>query len=171
MKLSDAMKLFEESAHQVNLAINRCGAGELREIISAQIASIQHRQSALWICLVRRDELLKRDLFRDIVLQCDVGHSDVDIARLVVLSMSRPWVISNIESVIVSDLKEPPLLDDERYLRYGELLVLLDRELALRHVERCRATNTPELLDVASILDDLLLRASETDGAVEVNRF
>lgn len=71
-------------------------------------------------------------------------------------------MVSNIESAIVSDLREPPLLDDERYLRYGELLVLLDRELALRHVERCRATNTPELLDVASILDDLLLRASET---------
>ena len=83
-----------------------------------------------------------RALFSDLVNVASVGHSNIEPARLVILSLSREWVIANIEAAAEPLLREG---GEEEYRRLLELYTLLDGRLAARLAARARASDDPAI--------------------------
>jgi hypothetical protein len=83
-----------------------------------------------------------RALFSDLVNVASVGHSNIEPARFVILSLSREWVIANIEAAAEPLLREG---GEEEYRRLLELYNLLDGRLAARLAARARASDDPAI--------------------------
>ena len=111
------------------------------------------RYVVLVLLLLGRDNEVTKSVFDLLVDQASVGHSDIDICRLVIKSLPRKWVVDNIESVANKILSGAET--EEEYQRFAELYEELDEELLKRLVDQMRCSSDPNLLDIADDFADL----------------
>jgi hypothetical protein len=79
-------------------------------------------------------------------LSCRAQHvRNIELARRVLLSMPRPWLLARIDTIAESALD---LQDEWQFRRLLELLSLLDSELRRRWAERALKSANPEIEEV-----------------------
>jgi hypothetical protein len=87
----------------------------------------------------------RKELLADFLAVASYGGGHVVRAREIIRAFPSDWLLENIESAAA------PLLEHggaEEYRRLLELYVQVDRQLALRLVERASTHEDPELRDV-----------------------
>jgi len=75
----------------------------------------------------------RQHLFNDLLDLASVSHSDIELCREVILSLSKNWLLSNIENSAEELLDEGT---DEEYRRLLELYINIDEHLTERLVQR-----------------------------------
>lgn len=104
----------------------------------------------------------RMELFPEWVFLASWGHGAIQVARDLIRSLPRDWVLARIEGEA-----EPFLRDggDEEYRRFLELYELLDRDLALRLARRAAAHADPDVREAGEEFLDKLRAAPGGPGA------
>jgi hypothetical protein len=102
------------------------------EILRKALQNPSERETALQLYpYLTKEE--KRKLFEDLVELASVGHSDIELVRKCLLSLSRPWLKPRIEEVAEPILQRG---SDEEYRRLLELYRSIDKTLVERLARR-----------------------------------
>lgn len=89
-------------------------------------------------------------LFADLVNLASVSHSDIELARKVILSLPKTWLLANIENTADPLLKDGT---DEEYKRLLELYIQIDEELTQKLAKQ--ALKHPDI-DIQEVGEDFL---------------
>jgi hypothetical protein len=96
----------------------------------------------------------RKCLFPELVFLASWAHGAVQVARDMILSLPRDWVLANIEREA-----EPHLQDGtyDEYRRFLELYQLLDRDLTIKLARRAAAHADPDIREAGEeFLEELL---------------
>lgn len=111
------------------------------EIVRKTLHKPSERMTALHLYQYLTKEE-KRELFEDLVELASLGHSDIDLVRKCILSLSRPWLKTRIEKVAEPILQEGT---EEEYRRLLELYRSIDRKLVERLAKRAIEHPDPDI--------------------------
>ena len=99
----------------------------------------------------------RRQLFPEWVFLASWAHGAVQVARDMIVSLPRDWVLANIEGEAEPLLREGTY---DEYRRFLELYELLDRSLTLRLAHRAAAHADPDIREAG---EDFLKRLNPDD--------
>jgi len=114
-------------------------------VLRRALSSPQERGTALRVLLLM-DESAHMSLFASLLNACTVAHSDIALAREVLMSISRAWTRQRVDEALA------PLLADagaEEFRRLAELLEALEfHEPLAELVARAAAHSDPDVREV-----------------------
>jgi hypothetical protein len=121
------------------------------KVLRAALSDPIERGTALRI-LLQLPPSVSQTMADVLVDQASVGHSDIQLIRDVLARIDRAWLLSHIERLSETPLREG---DYEDYRRIAELYVHLQAQDALqRLLERCRCHASEDVREIADDFAD-----------------
>lgn len=124
-------------------------AKDLEACLRGALAKPSQRGVALRL-LLGLDVEVKKALFSDLVNLLSVAHSDITLAKQVVLQIPSEWVIEEIGDPVSTLLESG---GGEEYLRIGEFLAELDKSLLIEHLRRASSHNDSAVRDIVEFFE------------------
>lgn len=118
---------------------------DLAELLQRELSQ-SGRGTALRL-LPHADESVRRQLFPEVVRAASAAHSDLQLARTVLLSLDSRWLERNLPMEIERILEQGA--DFDEYRRLAELLNILRSPYLAVLVERAAASPDPHIREVA----------------------
>lgn len=121
-------------------------AQDLKSLLETALGNPQERGGALRLLLILGEKEI-REHVKSLIRIASVGHSDIALAREVILRLDKDWLLNIIESHVA------PVLEtggEEEFRRLAELFKLVDTKLLHKHLEQCAAHPSPEVREIAS---------------------
>jgi hypothetical protein len=144
-QLWNALFSADNNFHEARMALVK-GAHDLAGAIRNALNTPSQRGAALRLLQILPEEKIREQLPLLVDL-ASVGHSDVDLVRLVILKINKGWLIKNIDSHVEKILRNG---GEEEFRRIAELYTLLSRELLDKHLQRCAVHPNNDVKEIVS---------------------
>lgn len=120
---------------------------DFTEHLRPALGDVRERGTALRFLAVA-DERVKRRVFPELVEAASVGHADFGLARDVLFSLDREWLLAHLPAEIERILALPTS-DDEEYRRFAQILHDLQSPYLAALVARATTSENPHIREVA----------------------
>jgi hypothetical protein len=95
----------------------------------------------------------KEAFFDDLLPLASWGHGDIELVRRIILSLSRDYVLNNIEGMSTAILSGG---DDEQFRCLLKLFEMLDKDILKKFINKALNTENPEIQEVGKDFLDLI---------------
>ena len=123
-------------------------ASSTDHVLQERLRSGANRVGALWTLLFLPESVRRRYL-RELLGLATFAHSDLGLARMVLLSLDRVWLAEKLRTPLDDLLSSPSATEDE-FRRAAELAQQVGAGLLARVTERARVHKNEEIQEVAS---------------------